>query len=394
MTESEVEDAIVRAYAEAQILPKAIVSVSVVESQNRIYSISGAVSTPGAYPLQRGDLRLLEAVANARGATSETGVDYVYIIRHKHDGSGNNNTTAPAGEPGTPGRDPLAPQGAITPSDRPMFALSLQAQPAPQTPEEARAAAERLANELREARGTEAPPVAPAAVDPATTPTDDTTRRDRVIEIEGAGAQPAQPGDAGVTTIPPSNGATPGTTDAMTPAPTADAAAGTGNFEFTAPAEPTDQEIIRVPFAQLKRGELKYNVIIQPQDMIIIPYPTFGTYYMGGHVLRTGAYNLPPDGMTLKQAIDSAGGLDQLAIPARTDVIRRIGPNQEMFVRVDLERIFTGMEPDIYLKANDSVRVGTNLGAPFAAALRNAFRVTYGFGFLYDRNYAPSNQNQ
>ena len=41
------------------------------------------------------------------------------------------------------------------------------------------------------------------------------------------------------------------------------------------------------------------------------------------------------------------------------------------------------------VKANDSVRVGTNLGATFAAALRNAFRITYGFGFLYDRNYAP-----
>ncbi len=34
-----------------------------------------------------------------------------------------------------------------------------------------------------------------------------------------------------------------------------------------APAEPTDQEVIAVPFSALKRGELKYNVVIQPQDM-------------------------------------------------------------------------------------------------------------------------------
>ena len=38
---------------------------------------------------------------------------------------------------------------------------------------------------------------------------------------------------------------------------------------------------------------------------------------------------------------------------------------------------------------NDIVRVGTNAFAPFVASFRNAFRITYGFGFLYDRNYAP-----
>ena len=36
--------------------------------------------------------------------------------------------------------------------------------------------------------------------------------------------------------------------------------------------------------------------------------------------------------------------------------------------------------------------VGTNALAPFVAALRGAFRITYGFGFLYDRNFADSNQ--
>ena len=39
------------------------------------------------------------------------------------------------------------------------------------------------------------------------------------------------------------------------------------------------------------------------------------------------------------------------------------------------------------------VRVGTNAFAPFVSAFRNAFRITYGFGFLYDRNYAPDNNN-
>jgi hypothetical protein len=63
-----------------------------------------------------------------------------------------------------------------------------------------------------------------------------------------------------------------------------------------------------------------------------------------------------------------------------------------LYVRVDLERIHAGLEPDIYLKPNDLVRVGTNAGAPFLAAVRNAFRITYGFGFLYDRNYGQDDR--
>ena len=44
-------------------------------------------------------------------------------------------------------------------------------------------------------------------------------------------------------------------------------------------------------------------------------------------------------------------------------------------------------------KPDDQVQVGTHFVAPFIAAVRNGFRITYGFGFLYDRNYAPTNNN-
>ena len=86
--------------------------------------------------------------------------------------------------------------------------------------------------------------------------------------------------------------------------------------------------------------------------------------------------------------------LDQLAIPERTDVIRRLGPDREVFVRVNLAKIFAGQQSDIYLKPDDQVMVGTNALAPFLAAARGAFRLTYGFGFLYDRNYAAEENNR
>ena len=37
--------------------------------------------------------------------------------------------------------------------------------------------------------------------------------------------------------------------------------------------------------------------------------------------------------------------------------------------------------------------VGTAFWAPFLAAVRNGFRITYGFGFLYDRNYYDDDQD-
>ena len=65
-------------------------------------------------------------------------------------------------------------------------------------------------------------------------------------------------------------------------------------------------------------------------------------------------------------------------------------PKGPVWVRVDLAKLFAGRQPDVYIKADDQVLVGTNLIAPYLAALRNAFRFTYGAGFIYDRNFAYS----
>jgi len=40
------------------------------------------------------------------------------------------------------------------------------------------------------------------------------------------------------------------------------------------------------------------------------------------------------------------------------------------------------------LKDDDIVNVGSNIITPFLFVIRNSFRFTYGFGFVYDRNFA------
>ncbi len=164
---------------------------------------------------------------------------------------------------------------------------------------------------------------------------------------------------------------------------------GSAGFQFTQTTTPPETRTIRVPLAALKNGDLKYNIVIRPHDLIIAPPTPIGEYYMGGHIARPGVYSIPVKKITVKQAVIGAGMLDGLAIPQRVELIRRIGPSREAYVRINLEAIFSGAQPDIFLKSEDQLMIGTNALAPFIQDLRNGFRITYGFGFLYDRNFAP-----
>jgi protein involved in polysaccharide export with SLBB domain len=103
---------------------------------------------------------------------------------------------------------------------------------------------------------------------------------------------------------------------------------------------------------------------------------------------RPGAYNIPGEkDLTLKQLIASGGGISAIGIPERVDLIRRIGVDQEATVRINLRAIFNGTEPDLFLKANDVINIGTNAVATPLAIFRNGLRATYGFGFVLDRNF-------
>jgi polysaccharide biosynthesis/export protein len=167
-------------------------------------------------------------------------------------------------------------------------------------------------------------------------------------------------------------------------------------FKFDDVQAPSDERIIRVPIDDLRQqGQLKYNIVIRPRDMIIVPDPTTGVYYMGGHVHRAGVFALNGEKVTLKKAWVAVAGGDDFAFPNRAEIVRRIGTNREVCVRVDMAKVLALSEPDIYLKPNDVVYVGTHFIAPLLAAVRNSFRLTYGFGFLYDRNfYSGAQQRQ
>jgi polysaccharide export outer membrane protein len=148
------------------------------------------------------------------------------------------------------------------------------------------------------------------------------------------------------------------------------------------------ERIIEIPFQQLKRGDNRYNVVIRPGDRIYVEESPQGVVYIDGTIFRPGTYNLPLSGrLTLSRLITAAGGLGPIAIPERVDLTRVVGDNREATVRLNLRAIRNRTEPDVVIKPDDHIIVGTNFWATPLAVIRNGFRATYGFGFLLDRNF-------
>ncbi|MCX5632483.1 MAG: polysaccharide biosynthesis/export family protein [Phycisphaerae bacterium] len=146
--------------------------------------------------------------------------------------------------------------------------------------------------------------------------------------------------------------------------------------------------VIRIPKDKLYGGDPRYNIVVKPQDTVTVQLDVVGEFYVLGNVNNQGVINLTGRPMTLKMAIAAAGGLGPLAWPKKCEVIRRIGEKKEEMVMVDLEKIANGSQPDFFIKPNDVINVGTHGIARYLAVLRNAFRATYGFGFIYDRNFS------
>lgn len=341
LTEHQLNEAIAQKYRDAGIVKDAQVSVTVIEARQRTFQVRGAVARPGQYAIVQSDFRVLDALVLA-GDTTVPNIEYLYVIR-PNPASKQQPTSQPATPP-APVKPAPTGKGLLEPKPK-------------------------VDKGLTPAEKTDANPGKPAA--PSTLEESSKTGEEKPLPVFVNGGQALD-----------AKGEKPAGDDATAAAPKDGKP-----FEFNAPLPEDQSTIIKVPLRALLNGDLKANIVIKPQDTVMVPVPEAGEFYMGGHVARVGVYSLTGRQITLKQAVISAGMLDEVAIPERTEIIRRIGRDREVFVRLNLVKVFEGKQPDIFLKPYDIVQVGTNALAPFLAAVRNGFRITYGFGFLYDRNF-------
>ena len=366
MTETEVADAI--GVKMAPLVADPLISVVVQQRRQQIFHLTGNVTAPGPYSILNADFRILEALIAAGGFPEFT--PELYVIRQVplNDGAGK-----------------IIPEN---PAD-----LDLNTQPEDNTP-----SGESLLD----------------VIDDLSSPgmmSGSRSGSGNGLVPNVARSQPADD-DPIIDLIEPG----PSTPQANSDTAKSDPTLSTPRWRFhdgrwvreTTPVatrhlidqndgkmQPIDsrgelftQRVIRVPVKPLVSGDARYNIIIRPGDVIRVPPSATGFYYIRGEINRPGVFNLPAVGkLTLMRAIAAAGDLGPTAVPERVDLTRIVGPNEQATIMLNFRAIAEGTQPDIYIKPDDMINIGTKFWATPLAVLRGGFRTSYGFGFLLDRNF-------
>ena len=374
LTARELELDLKEKLREGQILPDAQVQVSILRSAAMQFSALGQVPNPGNLPIPQPDYRLLTALAAVGGISPQ--LDTIYVIR----GGAEEGGRLPKAGP----EDRQADFPSTGPAEGPfplmMSDVSDGAPAAPVASTRKAAASSGPAggpgvNELEILEGRPRSQPAVPTYNPQTGQWEVTQTSSRPTGVAPGGPPVSTQG----TTSTTSERATAGVPSS-----------GPIEEQAVPPTEALEPmvRIIEIPVKPLLAGEPRYNIVIRPGDLIDVPPSAIGEYYMGGNIARPGVYSLSGRQITVKQAVVSAGGFGPLAWPSRADLIRRVNKSEEQIIQIDLDAIYAGKTPDFYLRPNDVVNVGTSPAATFLAVLRNAFRFSYGFGLVYDRNFA------
>ena len=357
LTPRELELELKRVLREKQILDDADVQVAMLRSESMQFTVIGSVQQPGNYPITRPDTRLMHVLGAVGGLPIQ--VETVYVFRRTDDTMPGDEVVYPEQQSRGSG---LWRDSAYTLSDTSRGHGRRRVRLAQAGPAD---------NELRrlEMQPDSAPTAAPVY--------DPTTGEWKVVGPEDSAANPA-----GATSKPT-------TVPVMPNAPTT-----MPGEDIEAELDESDVRIIAIPAKALLAGDPKYNIVIRPRDLIRVRIPNIGQYYMGGNIQNPGPYSLDGRQLTVKQALVSAGGFAPLAEPSRANLVRRISKDEEQTIQIDLDAIIAGDTPDFYIRPNDTINVGSTPIHIFLAVLRNAFRLSYGFGFVYDRNFADTDTFQ
>ncbi|MCJ7587899.1 MAG: polysaccharide export protein [Candidatus Aminicenantes bacterium] len=106
------------------------------------------------------------------------------------------------------------------------------------------------------------------------------------------------------------------------------------------------------------RGDPKFNILIEPNDIINVPVDMTVVIYLFGQVKSPGAFQVKKSNMpTLLQAIAQAGGFTDRAAKGSVLIKRKDAAGKEREIKVNTKDILKGKKKDIQLEENDTVYV-------------------------------------
>ena len=373
-TSSGAEEAVREAMRELITRPACAINLTGKRADR--YTVIGAVQNPGQFGIQTANFKLLEAISSS-GTFSES-AEFIYVIRQvplTDAASGRPTPTKSGAKPATPeksGEELMHILDQLN-KDQPDSKKPDPNKPDPSNPkpggspglfQPANGSAKQPTkpSDSKEPPIQLLPPAGEKSKPAAATPTQPESSDTAWVNIDGKWVKVGKGGPGGVSQAPSPLGR---------PAP--------GEALVT-------QRIIRVPTGRLVAGDARVNVVIRAGDVIRVPPTPPGTIYVAGQVSRPGAYGVA-EKITLSRIIPAAGGLGGLGVPERVDLVRMVGPDHQAMIRLNLRAISEGTNPDIFLKGNDMINVGTNFWALPLAVTRAGFRMSYGFGLLADRNF-------
>lgn len=94
-------------------------------------------------------------------------------------------------------------------------------------------------------------------------------------------------------------------------------------------------------FVAWRRGRGQENIAIDRGDIIYVPKPTSRNIYVGGEVLKPGAFRLmPEEEVTVSQAVAMAGGIRDRAREGQILILRRSPQNDPIILVARMDEMF------------------------------------------------------
>ncbi|MFQ6070967.1 MAG: polysaccharide biosynthesis/export family protein [Candidatus Aminicenantales bacterium] len=116
---------------------------------------------------------------------------------------------------------------------------------------------------------------------------------------------------------------------------------------------------IRIPLEELiLKGDPRYNIPLEPNDIVNIPVDKIVYIYVLGQVKTPGALQVKRSSIpTLLQAIAQAGGFSERARKSAILIKRLNKEGKEVQIKINATHIIKGKKKDFQLKENDTVFV-------------------------------------
>jgi len=111
---------------------------------------------------------------------------------------------------------------------------------------------------------------------------------------------------------------------------------------------------------------------LQDGDVIEVEATRPNNVYVGGLVLRAGAQPYPTgSGVTMLQALAAAGGVRTDVFPKEGTLIRRMSDGRDVHVKLNLDRLARGEDPNLTLAAGDILWVPETFGTRLMAFINS-----------------------